>query len=234
MFVHGIARRIAVGQTIACIFVVAAALYWSAPLVYGLLLIVVLGPSVIVERQLRRRTRLIEEKLDGFIVTLTNALKATPSIGNALGYAQPLLGPPLEEEIALLLKEMRLGTSLDQALLNLSNRVRSPTLDATLASILIGRQVGGNLPRILETTAETLREMSRLQGVVRSKTAEGKVQLFVVALAPIFLVGGFHLLNPNYFTPLVRQPIGLAIIVISVLLWVVSLVLARRIVSVDL
>ena len=101
-------------------------------------------------------------------------------------------------------------------------------------STVIQRQVGGNLPRILETTADTLREMSRLQGVVRSKTAEGKVQLFVVALAPIFLVGGFHLLNPSYFTPLVQRPIGAVIIVLSILLWAVSLVLARRIVSVDL
>ncbi len=234
MFVHGIGKRIAVGQLLASLLVLALALYAGEPLAYASLLVIAIGPSVVIERKLRRRTRLIEEKLDGFIVTLTNALKATPSIGNALAYAQPLLGTPLDEEIALVLKEMRLGTSLDHALLNLSTRVRGATLDATLASVLIGRQVGGDLPRILETTAETLREMSRLQGVVRSKTAEGKVQLFVVALAPIFLVGGFHLLNPNYFTPLGQQPLGVILVIVSVLLWLVSLILARRIVSVDL
>jgi tight adherence protein B len=234
MFIRGVAGRIASAQLAAAVAVVAYALCVSE-LAYCLLLVAVaLLPSVYIDRALKRRTREIERKLDGFIVTFANSLKATPSIGNALSYTQPLLAPPLSDEIALALKEIRLGTSLDQALLNMSTRVRSADLDAVLASILIGRQVGGDLPRILATTAETLREMERLQGVVRAKTAEGKVQLFVVALAPIFLVGGFNLLNPGYFQPLFDNPVGIAVMVISVLLWCIALLLARRIVAVSL
>jgi Flp pilus assembly protein TadB len=60
------------------------------------------------------------------------------------------------------------------------------------------------------------------------------VQLFVVALAPIVLVGAFHLLNPAYFAPLAQSSIGVAIVFVSVVLWVMSLVIARRIVSVEL
>ena len=43
-----------------------------------------------------------------------------------------------------------------------------------------GRQVGGNLPKVLETTAHTLREMKRLEGVIRTKTADGRMQLWVI------------------------------------------------------
>jgi tight adherence protein B len=234
MFIRGAAIKIAVGQGIAAFLVVAFALYEGDMTHCLALLVVALGPNLYIERMLGRRTREIERKLDGFVVTFVNSLKATPSIGNALSYTQPLLTPPLSDEIALVLKEIRVGTSLDQALLNMSTRVRSAELDAVLASILIGRQVGGNLPRILTTTAETLREMARLQGVVRSKTAEGKVQLFVVALAPLFLIGGFNLLNPGYFQPLLHHPVGIGVSVVSVLLWCIALFLARRILSVSL
>ncbi|MGC4067150.1 MAG: type II secretion system F family protein [Polyangiaceae bacterium] len=234
MFIRGASIKIAIGQGMVSALVLAFALY-TGEMSYCLgLVAVAFGPNLYIDRMLRTRTREIERKLDGFVVTFVNSLKATPSIGNALAYTQPLVAPPLSDELALVLKEIRVGTSLEQALLNMSTRVRSAELDAVLASILIGRQVGGNLPRILSTTAETLREMARLQGVVRAKTAEGKVQLFVVALAPLFLIGGFNLLNPGYFQPLLHHPVGIGVSVLSVVLWCVALFMARRIVSVSL
>jgi tight adherence protein B len=182
----------------------------------------------------RQRLHAIEAKIENFLLTLANALKATPSIGSALSYTQPLLAAPLDQELELALKEMRVGSSLDQALLNLAARVQSPKLDAALASLLIGRQVGGNLTQILETTATTLREMSRLRGVVRSKTAEGKSQLFVLALFPAVLVFLFDWLKPNYFAPLTHTLFGALIGLMALALWAASIVIARKVLMVDL
>jgi tight adherence protein B len=225
---------IVAGQGLAAVGVLAASLSLGEPMLALLLLPVAFGPKIYIEKLKQRRVKHIEDKLDSFIVALSNALKTTPSIGNALAYTQPLLAPPLDDELGLTLKEMRVGTTLEQALLNMSARVQSAELDATLAGVLIGRQVGGNLPRILETTAGTLREIARLRGVVRSKTAEGKVQLLVVALAPIFLVGGFDLLSPGYFKPLGEHALGWVVVLLAIVLWVVALVIARRIVTVDI
>jgi tight adherence protein B len=171
--------------------------------------------------------------MDSFVLTLANALKATPSIGNALMYAQPLVMPPMNQELALALKEVRVGNTVDQALLNMSGRIRSTQLDAALAGVLIGRQVGGDLPKILETTANTLREMARLQGVLRAKTAEGKLQVLVLAVVPAFLVFGFDMVKPGYFVPLTESVIGWVLVVISTVLWLIALILARQVLKVD-
>ena len=80
---------------------------------------------------------------------------------------------PLKEEVELATKEMRVGSSLDQALLNMAGRVGSRQLDSALSAVLIGRQIGGDLPHILETTASTLREMARLEAVVRIQDGRG-------------------------------------------------------------
>jgi tight adherence protein B len=191
-------------------------------------------PPVVVARLRRQRLQAIEGQIEGFLMTLANALKATPSIASALAYTQPLLTAPIEQELELALKEMRVGSSLDQALLNMAARVRSEKLDAALASLLIGRQVGGNLPQILETTAATLREMSRLLGVVRSKTAEGKSQLFVLALFPAALVFLFDWIRPNYFAPLTESFVGALLGMAALGLWASSIVLARKVLMVDL
>jgi len=192
------------------------------------------SPPLVIRHLRKQRLQAIEAKIENFLLTLANALKATPSIGSALSYTQPLLAAPLDQELELALKEMRVGSSLDQALLNLAARVQSPQIDAALASLLIGRQVGGNLTQILETTAATLREMSRLRGVVRSKTAEGKSQLFVLALFPAVLVFLFDWLKPDYFAPLLHNVVGALVGLMALALWAASIVLARKVLMVDL
>jgi tight adherence protein B len=234
MFITTPGHYIAVGQMGAMVVALGVGLSTRTPALYGLIPVAAFAPALVIQELKRRRVKQIEAKLDGFILALANALKATPSLGNALEYVEPLLAPPLNQEIRLALKEMRVGTTLEQALLNVSARIQSVELDATLTGLLIARQVGGDLPKILETTAATLREMTRLQGVVRTKTAEGKVQLFVVALFPGGLIFGFDLLSPGYFSPLFKEPLGFIIISVCVVLWIAALVIARRVLAVEL
>ena len=182
----------------------------------------------------KSRIKAIEKQVEPFILALASALKTTPSIGSALTGVHALLSPPLQDEIGLVLKEMRVGNTLEQSLLNLGGRIPIVELDATLASILIGRQVGGNLPEILDTTAATLREMSRLAGVMRTKTASGRMQVIVLFLAPPLVVLGFDAVSPNYFDPLTASAFGVVLVILACVLWLGSVILARKIVQVDL
>lgn len=225
---------IARGQLAAIVAVSAAATYWGSGELCAFLPVVALGPVLTLERLRVLRIRAVELGMDAFIMTLANALKATPSIGNALAYAQPLLSPPLNQELGLALKEVRVGSTVDEALMNMGTRVRSLPLDATLSSILIGRQVGGDLVTILETTATTLREMARLHGVLRTKTAEGKGQLVVLAVFPALIVLGFDMASPGYFDPLTASVIGYVVIAISICLWIGAIAVARKVLAVDL
>jgi len=234
MFLSTDGRAIIWGQLLGVCSCVASALLLSAPVLYLGLLPLLVGPALYIEQLRRQRVRAIEAKIDGFILALANGLKATPSIGNALAYTQPLLAPPLDAEVGLALKEMRLGNTVDQALLSMAGRVRSTQLDAALSGLLIGRQVGGDLPKILERTAATLREMARLQGVVRSKTAEGKAQVTVLAIFPAFILLLFDTVSQGYFDPLTASIFGWSVIVISLVLWLGSVVVARKVLAVDI
>jgi tight adherence protein B len=87
---------------------------------------------------------------------------------------------------------------------------------------------------VLERAAGTLREMARLEGVLRTKTAEGKAQTFVLALTPFPLVGLLHSLNPGFLAPLLVSTRGHLLLALALLCWISSLLLARRILRVDL
>ncbi|MFO0685742.1 MAG: type II secretion system F family protein [Sandaracinus sp.] len=199
-----------------------------------LLLPATIAPYFYLQNQHDDRLRKLEDLLDSWLLMLANALKASPSLGEAISNSAKLIRPPFSEEIDLVLKEMKLGTPLDQAVLNMSRRINSRVISSSLATILVGRQTGGDLPNILETSASTLREMARLEGVVRTKTAEGKMQVIVLAVIPFALLGMIHYMDNTWLRPLVETTIGYGIIAVATALWMTALILARRILSVDI
>ncbi|MFT3774332.1 MAG: type II secretion system F family protein [Minicystis sp.] len=234
MFIWTPGDHIAGGQVAGIIFLLALGVLVDLPFWWAFALLVAVGPAVYIERQRRQRVEQIEQQLDGFLMALANALKATPSLGDAFTSVQRLIPPPLQQEVELAVKEMRVGSTLDQAMLFMAGRIGSRQVDSALSALLIGRQIGGNLPKILDTTASSLREMARLEGVVRTKTAEGKAQLWVLAVFPIVLMLAFNSVKEGYFDPLTQSVTGYVVIVLALIFWIASLVTARKILDVDI
>ncbi len=233
MFIFTPGRLIAIGQLAAMFIIFAANLTFDLPLWWLLMFLAAILPAIWIEKMRRERIVQIDDQLDNFILALANALKTTPSIGAAFNSVVAVVDDPIKKEIDLAIKEMKVGSSLDQALLHMAARVGSRQLDSALSAILIGRQVGGNLPKVLETTAHTLREMKRLEGVIRTKTADGRMQMWVIALMPVVFIVILSQMFTGYFIPLTTSITGYIIIIIIAGCWVGSLLLARKVLQVD-
>jgi tight adherence protein B len=233
LFLRGSGARIVLWQAAFALLSVLAGMY-IAPLCFGLLLLGIFGPYLQLSRKRAQHVRKLEEQMDALMVAFANALKTVPSPAAALSQVVLVLPDPMRLEIDRLLREMRVGGTLEQGLLNMSARLKSADLDSALSAVLIGVQVGGNLASVLESTGATLREMSRLEGVVRSKTSEGRAQLWVLGVFPFAICLALKLIDPDYFTPLESTTIGAIVTTIAVLLWLASLVIARKIMQVDI
>jgi tight adherence protein B len=85
----------------------------------------------------------------------------------------------------------------------------------------------------LERAAASLRELARLAGVVRTKTAEGRAQTVVIALIPVPLVWGLDRMDPDFLQPVWSTATGHLVLAGAIALWAVALLLARAIVVVD-
>lgn len=226
-------KKIATGQMFAMFLIFAAAVLIDLTLWYVFFGLAAVGPPLYIDYMRRKRVQTIELQTDGFLVAMSNALKATPSVADAFISVEPLLRAPLREEVGLAIKEMRVGSTLDQAIALMANRIGSRVVDSALSAILIGRQVGGNLPKILDSTSSSLREMARLDAVVRAKTAEAKAQIMVLSVFPVIIIVAFGSVKRGYFDPLTQSVTGYSIIVLALMFWVSSLLLARKIASVE-
>jgi len=107
-----------------------------------------------------------------------------------------------------MLREVNLGATIDEALLNLGRRVNSQDLDIVIGAYLVQKDVGGNLTEIMEKVAETIRERLRIQGDIRVLTTQGRLSGFIVGLLPV-CVGLFLVMAaPDYFSIMLGPPVA--------------------------
>lgn len=185
-------------------------------------------------RRRRQRIAKIEAQLETWLGSLANALRSTPSLGEALAVTTEVVRGPIGEEVDHLLKQTRLGLPLDRALLELSDRIASPLVTSALAALLVGRQTGGDIPTILEETSAGLREMTRLQGVLDAKTSESRMQAYVMLAIPFVVLFAIHRIDSAWLEPLSSTSLGLISTTIAAALWLSAVILARRILDVSL
>jgi tight adherence protein B len=227
------AEQVVIGQAFAAVATLGFVLLRQNWLLLLLLPAVALAPRVFLEQRIARRIGKLEEQVESWLNAVANALKASPSLGEAIASSTALVPAPMCQEIDVLVKEYELGTPLDLALDNLAARVGSSTVSGTVLALKVARKSGGNLPEMLEGAAAALRELARLEGVVRTKTAEGKAQAFVIGMIPVPMVIGMNSMDPHFFEPLARSFLGNLIVAGVGVLWAAAVLSARKILDVD-
>ncbi|MCA9589499.1 MAG: type II secretion system F family protein [Myxococcales bacterium] len=226
-------RLVARAQLTFVVALLLASAATDVPYTAAWIVVAMAAPTVYLAHRRAQRLEALEEQVDGFVLALANALKTVPSPAAALEATVPVLPSPTAQEIELALKEVRVGSSLEDALIAMSARIRSRWVDVAVSAVLIGMRVGGNLPQSLERTASMIREIHRLLGVVRARTSQGRAQLWVLALFPAFVLLGFNAAQPGYFDPLQSTLAGQMCVGVATALWIASLLVGRKILSVD-
>lgn len=205
-----------------------------APVLILLEVGVVLAPLIRIQKLRDERTIRLEQQLDSWLLMLANALKAVPSIGDALASSQALMHAPMAQELDIVLKEYRLGTPLDAALFNMGDRIKSRVITTALTMLQVARRTGGDLPTTLETAAASLRELARLEGVVRTKTADGRNQAMVVGALPGVVIVLLYFMHPNLLLPLFESFKGNLLLAIAFALWAGAIATSLKILKVDI
>jgi tight adherence protein B len=180
----------------------------------------------------RRRVAQIEKQVEGWLTTLARALEAAPSLGEAVEVSAAMSDEPLRDELDVVVSELHLGRPLDRALSALGDRVGSRTLALALSTLQVGRATGGGLPEVLRSAAAALAELERLEGVVRTKTAEGKVQAWTISVIPLPVYFAVRASDVHYFEPLEQTGMGHVLTAVAVCLWLVAIFSARKILAV--
>jgi tight adherence protein B len=191
-------------------------------------------PRWVIRRMKQRRLELFNEQLVEAMQTMSNSLRAGFSVLQAFDMVVKENRRPISEEFGLFLHQHRLGVKFEDAMESLSKRVGSQDLDLMITAIEIARQTGGNLTEVFDQLAGVIRERMRVEGKIRSLTAQGRLQASIVGLMPLLLAGAMYVISPGMMTGFVSSMAGIMIIVLALGFEIVGYLIIRKIVNIDI
>jgi tight adherence protein B len=189
-------------------------------------------PAFYLRNRRGQRLRRFDDELPRGMELMANSMKAGQSIAQSFTAVTDNAAPPVSEEFGLAKREVELGASVESALGNMEKRMGSADLRLLIMVITIQHAVGGDLPAILTTLADTMRQRAEMREEVLAATAQSRASSVIITALPI-VVGVFgYFVLPAYFHPLFTNPLGWVIIVIAVGLLATGTIIIRRITTV--
>lgn len=209
-------------------------------LIFGHVLFILVGaifglmvPKFVINYKKRQRINQFNDHLAEMISSIVSALRAGFSFPQAIQNVRNESPSPVKEELEQLIKEMQYGSSVEEALNRMKERVPSDDLDLMIQAIVIQRQVGGNLAVVLEKIVHTIRERIKIQGQIKTLTAQGKMSGLVVGLLPIGLAGMLFLINPEYISVLFTHPVGIGLMIVAGFSMILGFVFIQKVTSIE-
>jgi len=190
-------------------------------------------PRLAVRHSRKRRVRKFNVQLVDGLQSLANAFRAGLTFPQAVEQLAREMPAPLSQEFGLLIKELRLGVPLDEALVNLGARVGSEDLDLVVVATNIARQLGGNMAEMFETLSATARERFRLEGKIDAITSQGRLQGWMVSAMPLLLGLVLNFIRPDLIQPMLHHLFGYVLVALILIMEALGYLLIRRIVNVD-
>lgn len=192
----------------------------------------VVGGLIVLDAAIKKRRKAFVNQLGDMLTMVANALRAGFSFMQAFELISREMDAPVGREVAKVIREVNLGTTLDAALDHMSRRMQSTDFNLVVTAVLIQRQVGGNLAEILDTIGETIQERVRMRREVMALTSQGRMSGFVLTALPFGLAAVISMISPGYLTPLIEEPMGRMAIAGGLVLIVIGYFVIQRIVDI--
>ncbi len=180
-----------------------------------------------------QRQKKMGEQLADVLSILASSLRAGHSFLQSLDQVASEISEPSATEFHRTVSEIRLGRSIDEAMIAMADRVGSEDMRWAVMAVNVQREVGGNLAEVLDIVANTVRERSYIHRQVRVLSAEGRFSIGILMALPVGLFAYLSLINPEYVSPLFTHPIGRIILLAGGSLMVAGYFVMRRIVKID-
>ena len=182
----------------------------------------------------RRSRRDLDRAAPAVARALADALGAGHSVRGALADAGRGLDGAVAAELAAVADALELGEPTEAVLVGFRERADSRAYDTIVAAILLQRDAGGDLAKLLRELAASHEEAARMEDDAHAATAQARFTGLVVALMPAGAALLTELASPGTLVALASRPLCAWLAVFAAILQAVALVAIRRLARVRL
>ena len=226
--------------------VAISALVWIVEIVVShptLLLAILLLPATLslvfygtgfwIKGRIKKRLNAFNDQLEMILRLLSSGLRAGLSLRQAFVLVIDELADPARMEFRRVIAQTNVGVSVNQALDALALRLPSDELNMMVRTIRVQTQTGGNLGKILDHLAATIKERRKINRKVRALTAEGRASGWIISILPVAM--GLYIFGtqPRMRDAMLHTGMGQGSIVAAVLLESIGVFAVVQIVKID-
>lgn len=192
-------------------------------------------PFIYVQYKIKERTTLFTQQLPDALDLLCNALRAGHSLFGAFEIIVKEMPKPINKIFKTLTDEIALGIDTKEAMKALQNAVPgSIDLRFFTTVVILQREIGGNLIKLLEILAKTIRERFKMIGQLKAQTMQAKFSGIIVSFVPPVIAIILFVIAPEYMNYLINHPWGKIALGLAIVSMIIGFIVIHKITDIDI
>jgi len=235
MFIEVNRQKLVLWYTVTPLVIGILAFFFLRNLGFSLLagLVSFIIPSIVIKNLKNQRRSRFQSQLPDGIMVLSSSLKGGLSLMQALEVVVEEVPAPFSQEFGLVLRENKIGVPLEESLKHLHDRMHLEELDLIINSILVSKETGGDLTKVLAHLSITLRDNRKLKESIKTLTLQGKLQGIIMSALPFIFVAWVLSFNRNHFDIMFNSELGRTLLITAVCLQAVGIFLIYKFSKID-
>ncbi len=180
---------------------------------------------------LTKATNDMREQVPDAIQCMANCTASGFSLMQTFEQAEKECAGPLGRTFELAHKRMKLGSSVDEALLVFDSVKAVPELKFISVAFRVQHVAGGPISEVLECARQSVLSELELARTLRVQTTQAKMSATIVTLMPFVLLALFSFMSPGFLTPFFSSLIGIAIFCIAFAMQATGVLMVRKTLS---
>lgn len=180
----------------------------------------------------RRRERFVLQ-IPELARILSNATNAGLSIATAWVVAEAEMAEPAKTEIQRLNAAVRFGASLEEAMLQLNDRLPAREVRVLMSTMVVSARAGGSLVKALRDISVTLDDRKEVRREIRTTLAQARATSTLVAAMGVGILLMLNVIQPGTVERMTQNLLGQAALVVGFGLFTTGFLVVRRMTRID-
>jgi len=190
-------------------------------------------PWVLVRQVQQRQLNKLRHQIPDVLMLMSGSLRSGSGLSVSIARAAQASPSPIRQHLEWLLSDLRLGTTLTDALAAFERRINAEEVMLMATALRVGADTGGPLARTLESLADVIRRRLAIESRIRALTAQGRLQAWIMAVLPFGVFALLAAVDPPSFNELAFTRGGQTVLGLVCIAQIIGFRLVRRIVSIE-
>ncbi len=191
-------------------------------------------PDLYLSIKFYQKRKKIENDLLKAIIIMNNAFQSGRNIMQAVEVVKEELDGPIQDEFKKIYLDITYGLSLDVVFNRFYERVKLEDAKYITSSLTLLNKTGGDIIKVFSLIEKSFFDKKNLKNELNSLTATSRFVFKMLLFLPFIFIAIIAIINPSYFKPFFTTPLGIIILILIGLLYVLYILIVRKVLEVEL